>query len=550
MLVTITKTFDDGTRRWFSGENPDVPKEVALRWIADSVAAADSDGAAQSWLSSTEVAAARAAASGVGAPKAALLGDSQTRNGQGGAIVTGLAYSAATGLVTITRASHLLRPGEKMTLTVRGAPQWNIYDAPVTVVDANNVTMQLPVGLSGQPVAADARHSYSSAGEAAGVETWLRTLVGDRISFVRNAGVTGETWPQIRARMEAEVAPVLPAGGLLIMQAGHNDTTLETLANSVAAMQSAVSYATGRGWRVIIINCTALGSGFSTTAARVFLLDLNREIRRTAAENSTNVAVVDAAMLSSDQTSQFNSAANMLATDNLHWAPKLTKLIAAACATIIQQWYPSVTRHLPVSHLDCYDATNNPNAANKQQNALLLTTTGGSVTGSMAGTMGSQWTATTDGVSAPASMTASVSAATWGVGNSAKVTWAVSETFTNGRVRIYTSTQHARFAAGQKVRISARVKTTGLATFLRSITLQAWTTFDAATISLNLAHGYTVNDTARMPQDEFDGVMDGVMHLPSNGSMSSFYWLVEVNLNGVIASGTVEVGQASMTVES
>lgn len=45
MLVNITEYFIEAGREWKVGQNPDVPREVAARWIADGKATADTDGA-------------------------------------------------------------------------------------------------------------------------------------------------------------------------------------------------------------------------------------------------------------------------------------------------------------------------------------------------------------------------------------------------------------------------------------------------------------------------------------------------------------------------
>jgi hypothetical protein len=44
MLVNITEHFIESGREWRTGENPDVPREVAERWIADGKATYDTDG--------------------------------------------------------------------------------------------------------------------------------------------------------------------------------------------------------------------------------------------------------------------------------------------------------------------------------------------------------------------------------------------------------------------------------------------------------------------------------------------------------------------------
>lgn len=44
MLINITEYFIEAGREWHVGQNPDVPREVAARWIADGKATADTDG--------------------------------------------------------------------------------------------------------------------------------------------------------------------------------------------------------------------------------------------------------------------------------------------------------------------------------------------------------------------------------------------------------------------------------------------------------------------------------------------------------------------------
>ena len=45
MLVNILQNFDEGNRRYFIGDNPDVDSQIAARWIADGKASRDTDNA-------------------------------------------------------------------------------------------------------------------------------------------------------------------------------------------------------------------------------------------------------------------------------------------------------------------------------------------------------------------------------------------------------------------------------------------------------------------------------------------------------------------------
>ena len=66
MLVNIIETFDEGRFRWFAGDNPDVARDVAARWIADGKATADADGAQDQRLTAAQVQAVQALVDGSG----------------------------------------------------------------------------------------------------------------------------------------------------------------------------------------------------------------------------------------------------------------------------------------------------------------------------------------------------------------------------------------------------------------------------------------------------------------------------------------------------
>jgi len=520
--------------------------QLRLTCATGSVAWSVADGNDGTPLSQTELSSVRSLVSGAGISpsRIAYIGDSQSGAGAGANTVTAATYDPSTGVLTCTKAAHGLINATVLKLTCRAAPQWNIYDAACTFVSSSVFTLQLPIGLSGQPTASDIRWTKSGTSNKPSYQGDIRSLTGGRVRSVRNAGVTGETWGQIRARIATEIAPVMVGGGVVVIQGGHNDclTGPVPVATSIADMQGAVSDLRALGLRVILVNCTPLGGGYATTAARVHLLEQNRAMAALAQPGV--VAVIDAAGAAQDPTSLFNSAVGYVSADNLHWSGKLSRAIAVLIANVLNSWFP-VTQRLPVSHLDCYDASNNPNSSNRMQNGLCLTTTGGVVNNSITGTAAAQFQVATDQGSG-ASFTASVQAASWGVGNSQKLAWS-SLTFANNLARIYCNSQHARFAPGQKVRLAMRVKTTGLGggSLINYIAAHFYCTVDGVQLTVaafnesNLVPAY--ND-----QQDWDGLMESdILYIPAGTALTSLYWQVGAYLNGVCA-GSIEIGQVDL----
>ena len=481
---------------------------------------------------------------GISPSRIAYLGDSQFGNSIGANTLTAAVYDPATGILTATKAAHGITNNTMVQLTCRAAPQWNVYERPCTWVSTSVFTLQLAAGLAGQPVVSDIRWTKSGTSNKPACTGDVQSLTGGRVRVVRNASVTGETWGQIRARIAAEIAPVMVGGGIVVLQGGHNDslTGPVPVATTIADMQGAVSDLKALGLRVILVNCTPYGSGYATTAARVHLLEQNRAIAAMAQPGT--VAVVDAFSSANDPTSLCNAATGYVMADLLHWSGKTSRAIAVLIANVLNLWFPPVQR-LPQSHLDCYDASNNPNSSNRMQNGLCLTTTGGVVNNSITGTAAAQFQVATDQGSG-ASFTASVQAASWGVGNSQKLAWS-SLTFANNLARIYCNSQHARFAPGQKVRLAMRVKTTGLggASLINYIAAYFYCTVDGVQLTVaafnesNIAPAY--ND-----QQDWDGLMESdVLYIPAGAALTSLYWQVGAYLNGVCA-GSIEIGQVDL----
>ena len=493
------------------------------------------------------IAALQALAAGAGISPSALfyLGDSQLGYSAGANTLTAASYDSNTGVLTLTQSGHGLTNGCFVQLGARAAPQWNVYGKSCTVVSSSIFTVQLAAGLSGQPIAADMRWTKAGTSNKPACVGDVQYLTGARGRVVRNASVTGETWAQIRARVALEVAPVMTGGGIVIIQGGHNDslTGPVPVAQSISDMQGCVSDLKALGLRVIIINNTPFGSGYATTAARVHLLEQNRAMAALARPGT--VAVVDAFGVANDPASLCNALTGYVQSDNLHWSGKTSRGIAQLIANIINLWLPPVQR-LPGSFLDCYDVTNNPNSTNKMQNALFQTATGGTLNNSIAGAAASQLTLATDQGSG-ASFTGSVQATSWGGGgNSQKIAWA-SLTFSTNTVRMYTSSQHARFSAGQKIRFACRVKTTGLggSAFINDLYAKMYITVDGNALTLALFNDSSL-PAAQNDQQDWDGLFESdLIYLPVGAALQNLQWEIGAVLTGTLA-GSIEVGQVDL----
>lgn len=138
MLVNIIETFDEGGLRWFAGDNPDVARDVAARWIADGKATADADGAQDQRLTAAQVQAVQALIDGSGVDVAFL------REHDGAA--AGYTLDAGSGnvlpvmRVTVEAATDIIA-GQR--ISAGGA---NTFETTITGASAEGEVIPIGVG--------------------------------------------------------------------------------------------------------------------------------------------------------------------------------------------------------------------------------------------------------------------------------------------------------------------------------------------------------------------------------------------------------------------
>jgi len=182
------------------------------------------------------------------------------------------------------------------------------------------------------------------------------------------------------------------------------------------------------------------------------------------------------------------------------------------------------------------------------QNGGLLTTTGGTRTDSIGGTAASQLTVSAS--ASGSSMTASVPNSSWNSGfKSQKLAWSSALTFTNAVVKVLSSTQHARFSTGQKIRISMYVKTVGLANTFNYMGIYVYWTIDSVSSFVQTAHAFGDGASAYYQSDFNTWFVTDTIHLPAGTTLSELHWELIAYLNGTTTiSSSIEVGQITMEV--
>jgi lysophospholipase L1-like esterase len=489
-------------------------------------------------------------------PKFVMIGDSQTGSSVNPMGINSInSYNSSTGVLSINQTSHGFTTNSKIRLTVRADNQWNVFAAPVTVIDANNYTVVVKTGISSPsvPAAVDLRVNKMGDMSDGGILGWLLTIC-PWITIVGNFGVTGETAAQIAARVP-DIIKNYDFDGV-IYQAAHNDITVNSNSASqiLTDIKSGIAPLIAAGKQVFYINVTPFLSSYggSTATNRARLVELNRLAARQLPELYQGLVVADIFTQAVDYTNTTTAPtakANYINSDGLHWNPKLSHdFVVNELAPKLNLFFPArpVTMLTP---FDCYDATNNPNSTNLMQNGGLLTTTGGSVNNSITGTVASQLNVST--TSGGASMVASVPAASWNSGfKSQKLAWASALTFSNAVVKIYANSQHARFSPGQKIRLMMYVKTVGLANIFNYLGLYVYCTVDGNTIYFQTSHAYGGDGATAYYQGDANGwFVTDVIYLPTGTTLSDLHWELIAYLNGTsTTSSSIEVGQIIMEV--
>lgn len=470
-----------------------------------------------------------------------LLGDSLMLNLLNPANPQAFAYDSATGIATVQYNSHGFYPGQPLQLAVKGRPDFCIFDIPAVRVDANNLTLQLPTGLSNAPTTLSEIWVASQGFRRSDYPfAWLRCR---KPKLLRVCGVVSETASQIRARLsQALAADNLPT--VLELRAGTNDRAITPVDSVYADILYMVQQATSLGVNVILH--TVPPSGAPTAAQSVWTVALNRLLMAIPRTNAL-VQICDDYAALVDPTSATGAAlSGTLGSDNLHFVSKGAKRIAARLQACYDAILQSVSAH-PTSVIQAYDATNNPTGYDAWGNGLLATATGGTTgtntTGTVAGSLTVKGTATM-------AVVASVVAAA--VGNAQRCVGTPAAA--NDQMIVQTGSLHTRVAAGERRRFQCHIKTSGIPANaqVKNISVLVQIAVDGVTYSQIRALYTPVSTAASFPQEDIDMDVETDPILIPSGSITSVQAQAQIDFAGASAGNAVtfEVSQIGFPLEA
>lgn len=469
-----------------------------------------------------------------------LLGDSLMLNLLNPANPQAFAYNSATGLATVQYNSHGFYPGQPLQIAVKGRPDFCVFDIPTVRVDANNLTLQLPTGLSNMPATLSEIWVASQGFRRADYPfSWLRCR---KPRILRVCGVVSETAAQIRARLgQALVADNLPT--ILELRAGTNDRAITSVGAVYADILYMVQQATALGVNVILH--TVPPSGSPTAAQSVWTVALNRLLMAIPRTNALVQICDDYAAIVDPASATGAALSGTLGSDNLHFVSKGAKRIAAKLQVCYAAILQSVSAH-PTSVIQAYDATNNPTGYDAWGNGLLATGTGGTTgtntTGTVAGSL------TVKGTATMAVVASVVSAA---VGNAQRCVGTPAAA--NDQIIVQTGSLHTRVAAGEYRRFQCHIKTSGIPAngAVKNISILVQIAVDGVTYS-QMRSLYTPNTTAAMfPQEDIDMDVESDPILIPVGSITSVQAQAQIDFAGAGAGTdvTFEVSQIGFPIE-
>ena len=474
----------------------------------------------------------------------ALLGDSQTHNANQQRVPSAVTYTSGTGVLSITNSGHGINTGELINFKVTGAPQWNAYDAPVTRIDANNLSITLPTGISGSPTAANCLFGRPAYLVSTGIQSHLIDLSSGGLQVVRNAGVLGETIRQICNRVEDINGVDLD---VVVMQGGHNDVNASTASTMFGMFMDLLTQYRG-GKPVVVINMTPaypgkFGGNDAANAAKT--QEINALLATLPSAYPRRVAVVDAWTLANDPGNSGYAKAGAT-TDSLHWSGSLSRQVARLVVAAINTLCGTPSAYpLPISQYSGYDATTNPNSANRHANPLALTTTGGSLNGnpgSAASGFGVQtWVSASDTL-------ASVVPTTGGAGNAQK--FVGTPTGAGTGIRIDITSLATRFAPGQLIQFACRLTTRGLGEQEKtgSMSVQASATVDGVSSSFPIYNGGGLVANADQEDRTAAVVVSQPYRIPSGTSLTSLSWYAAAYLASAGSPIELEVSEVDVRV--
>lgn len=193
----------------------------------------------------------------------------------------------------------------------------------------------------------------ASAVVGGGWLTWFQAYMGHRFRMVKNAGIGGNTYAQMLARIETDVM-AYPSEWVII-GAPHNDYGGgTTAAQTIADMTAIHARITGAGRRILQLTCQP-HPNVNTTARRLIWDTINAHILSLQGVNGVVVASASTAVAAADGY----TPADGTTVDGVHWTQQGAHRIGRQAAGSVSAVLPPMQSGLGWD-LDLKNAISNP----------------------------------------------------------------------------------------------------------------------------------------------------------------------------------------------
>lgn len=273
-------------------------------------------------------------------------------------------YATATGLLTITDASHRKGTGFPVTIWHRGYTSLLKHrDLIATRVDDNTYTVTLtdkPADLPNGSLTGTffARHQMRRNQQSWFL--WMQMLMGHPFQVLNNGAQSGDTAQNVLDRLTVDVERYAP--DVVFMQIpGINDQSSGngSLPEPVTwtALSDVLDQIVATSPMLVALTMTPVYTGEARATLQIMqrVKSLNLKFRQWAA-GRPNVVVVDAYKIVADPASATGlaRAGYLKSTDNIHYNQKAAYLVGKAVKAAISGLFPTNLQTIPQTQADCF----------------------------------------------------------------------------------------------------------------------------------------------------------------------------------------------------
>lgn len=293
--------------------------------------------------------------------RAVLFGDSMTANYNESQTSTTATYDSGTGVLTYPLTSHGLLSGMIVTIYSLNQPGLaGSYTGPVTVVDANTVTMQLSKGLNiSASISGTVFMTYPQWKSSKGWFSWMNTLAGNRFNVVKNAAQDGDITSNMLKRLQDTCLSYNPQvvfmqiGGINDLGSGLSDEYIWENQQKILAAITAQAICV-----CLTITPVVTPHALATTQHMARVLRLRRRLMEYAKSN-TRLILVDSygAIVNPTNTTGLALGTGVLLSDGIHYSPTGAYKVGALVWAKISSLFPAPESSAIISAADNYPSS-------------------------------------------------------------------------------------------------------------------------------------------------------------------------------------------------